>query len=211
MAKFQRKPLGVLDGIFNFVGGLKGVDRIDLGSDVSTVLDLGRMAEKSGYGGPAFGRIRWTDVITLGGASTGRVRCLHSDLATALNLATQDFDWWLLNLGGWCSTADRADLSTVSAAVSGPSTARDAVMVGTPQETLQIIGSWSSAELASRSSGSTDYGALVASGPFSPGLPWRMPRDGALTWNLVSTAAMTLNVMGNFWVGAVGATPPGVP
>jgi hypothetical protein len=55
VTEFRKKPLGLLDTIYGFVGGLRGVSRLALAQPITVVHDVSREAELGGFDG-FFGR-----------------------------------------------------------------------------------------------------------------------------------------------------------
>jgi len=212
MTQFQRKPLGVLDGIYGFQGGIKGVNRLDLSSDITIVHDVSRQAEKAGFGNQTFGYVRWRENITTAGAASSGARCTAAQIETALGLNPQTYDWWILNIGGYCSDGDISDIDTLVGAVEGP-----AAHLGDFQDvgsgtSLPMFGVFYDSvvhRVLRPSSGSTYYGVLMFESLYNA-LPIRMPSGAAFSLTLKTSAAATFYALAHFWVGARGATPPGV-
>jgi len=204
MAGFTAKPLKLLDGIYRFVGGLGGVNRVDLASDITLVHDVSRQAERAGVGGH-FGRINWQETFSPNGTLEEIIKRVN-DIGPILGLEEDQYELYVLQVECNMSTADMADITSVSFVAGCESLkTRYGNRIGTSQPMYHVFY-WSDTPLSSTNSSGTAKGSIGSN--FYP--PVWVPPEGFLAIQGVTTAATTLDFSFLLWAGPRGSTPPGM-
>lgn len=212
MVEFTRKPLKLLDGIYRFVGGLSGVSRVDLASDITLVHDVSRQAERSGYGS-FYGRVFWSEEVVCPGAASTEKIIYRRTISPLLGYPDERYELWLMNAHAECQQSDIGDVTSVTMIMGKDSVSAPA---GTPQGHQEIAVTQSHAEPvaywdAMRSSSNASGGVR---GGVSSIQQWPRPRQSEwgcfFGWQLVSSAAATIHFTTEFWAGPLGSTPPGL-
>ena len=193
--EFLRRPLGVVDRIFNFVGGLKGPKFYDLSSPVVFTHDLSRESEFSGLGlMDGFAAVYLTNVHAVGG------------------LLGSSFDPYAVVtfLGGSAETHRAwAMWSQIGATVaSAPLTLASHFLIY-PTVT-GIFPTKGPRVMVNEANGIDIHGWQTTKGYPRQFQPQLIP-PGA-TWDGFSTTtgAATIEFYCLLWVGARGARPPGI-
>ncbi len=220
MSLFTKKPLGVLDRIYGFVGGLSGVRGVDLSSDITLVHDLSRATEVNGYGGYS-GYILWQGQTISGGGAFPTLLMRIADVQAAISRVDEDYELWVMEASAWMTSA--AGFTNMTLAVgrdtgSAPiGQTQHAVRIGPKTSELQPVCRWYAIVMLEDSLGNTRP-ALGTHGPqITPAItgvvpfsPVRVPLGGFVMWLLNSTGAFTYNFTVRLWCGPLGARPPGI-
>jgi len=214
MTSFTKKPLGMLDNIYKFVGGVRGVSSIDLGSDIQLVHDVSRQAEREGFS-PS--RWLWTNRVVAGGAGDHIVTQAYSELWVYLQqYQLGDFDAYITRLGAWLASIDKADLTSGSVIMySQASTFNYVSRFGQPSLVTLIpdlLEEWDGVTEV-QVTGPTEY-AVASQG--AAGLrrletPVLWKPSSSLSYLFTTGAACTVYAWADVWVGSKGCTPPGLP
>lgn len=139
MTDFRAKPLGALDAIYRFVGGLRGVGAADLHSPIQLVHDVSYQAARGsgivaivsttvttgGAGADAFNTISLADFFD------GTISTRLTQTLDALGRTKDDTDGYLTELGVVITQASSANLASVAATMYGPQTTK---VVSTPNQ-----------------------------------------------------------------------------
>jgi len=217
MADFRSRSLSLLDRVYDFVGGTRGLSKFDLAGSVQPVSDLSRMAALGSRGqqgiDPGGGYL--TLGVTDTHVASGAIRTANDVYALFTSIsAFADF-----NQGGkfdhrlWCIDAyagtDSGDSGLFVSGAEGlefPAT--------TPSREV-LIRKWDDISVAPKSGGlegaaqyDSSAGSSVNTGVI-PIMPRFLP-PGAI-WNTFSNlndAGVFRHFM-LFWAGPLGATPPG--
>jgi len=213
MTQFLRRPLTLLDRVYNFVGGMKGVGSVDLNSDITLVHDVSREAERDGYGS-FMGRCFWSGQVVSTIAGKKEEIVFRTSFQEALGFTDERYELWLIHAQAQCSEADRADITSVSL-VAGrdtisapPGTIRNYLELGTPQAVATPVGYWTELVLSCEGGGVNRGGCSTAD---KWALPIRTVAGGFLAWQVECTAANTVSFQTEMWAGRLGTTPPGLP
>ncbi len=208
MSGFTQRPLQLLDGIYRFVGGLVGVNRVDLASDITLVHDVGRQAEKSGAGG-YFGRFQWRETDTVNGGPTETEITRVANILPLLpyDLESQ-YELWLLRASATTSIADWTDLTRVNLYHGVEAASNRYVTQINPgsQATYDLIVSWVQADFQSIA----NIAGTAKAGAGWGGAPVRIFPNGYVGVSITTTASAVVDWTMDFWVGPMGATPPGL-
>lgn len=210
MAEFQSRSLSLLDRIYDFVGGTRGLSRFSLEGDIQPVHDLSREAELGArnlsiaLGG---GYLALGMTLTHAGADTQfGVMDPYAALASIPNFS--DFDpvgqrkdrLWLVSMFA-TQTVDTA----VSAGVE---------MEYLPTERNRLLARWNDSATSLRSGGAnrplvTATGNLGGVNP-PVVFPIQVPTLTLFNFRNVSGAAVTVRFHLIWWAGPLGAPPPGM-
>lgn len=207
MGEFTRRPLAILDGIYRFVGGLRGVNRVDLTSDLTLVHDVSRQAEKAGIGG-YFGNVFWEGTVS-GNGTIEEMITRPSDIQPALNLDSEYYELWVMRFAARTTTADEGDFTSFSVyqgrdGTSAGGAPRLATLVGSAQVWSDVLEEFTGFSGASNSAGTTQPSVG------STFRPVRTTPGGFLGVQIVTTAAAVLYFKVDLWAGPLGSSPPGV-
>lgn len=204
MTEFTRRPLAILDNIYRFVGGLKGVNRLNLTQDIQLVHDVARQGEKGGLGG-YFGRIRWTDEISINGTDE-KVITRPADVAPLLTVDNEQYELWITDVSGYVSTADLADMTEATFLIGCQGGSQFQNRIGTNQITNMPYAHFLAADFVqSCNSAGTVYQAVA----YHPPQPIRVPPAWHLGVVITTTASANFHFDVELWAGPFGASPPG--
>lgn len=208
MAEFLKKPLGLLDRIYGFVGGLRGTNRVDLASEITLVHDVSRGAERIGYGRED-GWARLMIRHAHGGANAQRSTQLLSVLPTLIERPASEVAIWLMNVSGWATT-NAISLVTSSVRIPQGTLPQTGTGVASYDQYIPVFNVRT--VNAFTYDGTNDYYLFEQDKDYDigPPLPLYCPQGAELNLRTVSTAAWGPQVDYLFWIGAKGATPPGV-
>lgn len=197
MTSFTARPLGVLDRIYRFVGGLRGNSDLDLLSPIQLVHDVARQSE---LGSGDLWVLSATQVHVGAGSITSTVDPWAPVAPVNGYLAADDEDIWVYRCDGVLRAGAGVNIGGAIVQVIHTSQIRGND-VSTVPRTLVWVGS----------SGSTQNGNTTTQTVSPDGPPVRM-RKGDVLW-LTSTETggvgitYEMNVM--VWKGPRGTTPPG--
>lgn len=218
MAKFRRKPLGVLDRIYGFVSGQTQTGAMTLESPITTVHDVSREAELGTgvgqFGGYFFGGV----VQSIAGAATADSS--EDPYAAIIDPEfsldnPQDYDVWLIDLIAETASGGSANLTSIIAVLSLPTDA--AAFLGTAHDMGWPLHQWlnGGASITFRNIADTTTYQVLLNGLGSEArgrLPMLIPRAARLRFRIVSTAAIGgigVAYTTLYWAGKRGVTPPG--
>lgn len=213
MADFTGRPLTLLDRIYRFTGGLRGVRAVDLVSDITLVHDVSRQAERTGFG-PFFGRVNWSRDLVNSGAATSERLILRTSIGPLLGYEDERYELYLLHAHAQCTLADIADIDHISFVMGkdansvGGGKEQEFLELGIPQDQAAPVAYWPAAVPSATSVGAAWGGVSTAE-------KWHRPiqteAGGFICWQLKSSAAATIGFTTEMWAGPLGSTPPGLP
>jgi len=211
MAEFSAKPLRILDSLYRFVGGTRGVSRVDLSSDITLVHDVSKQAEGAGLG-PFFGRCEWSGTALCAGAATDTDAFdLPTEVATIFNIQEDEWDLYTIGISSQIITSDIGDLDTF--------TFGHGYALGTIGRAVSKYGSDKDIYESLVCFTGTDYKPFMradentsySSAYWRPNQPVRVPDKGFIGWRMDSSAALQCAFRWELWAGPRGARPPGLP
>lgn len=203
MGKFLQRSLGVLDRVYDFVGGTRGLSEFDLAGSIQPVHDMSREAELGSRGVAQAGFLQLGQTFVH--AAPGGVT-VSTDVYAAFDSIAAFSDFrstgkdlhrlWLLDIFG--STDSAANFNGLSSQAELA-----------PNDRTQFLGTWDATNnaggarlsLVKSSTADTDrrrYPAL-----WQPGSLWIS--DSSAINGAVTTRLHTL-----WWAGPLGTTPPGM-
>jgi len=205
---FRARSLSVLDRVYEFIGGTRGVSQFELGGSIQPVHDLSREAELGSRGEREAGFLMLTQTFAHVGAT---VIFETTDVYNSFDLlrAVVDFDsrgsrrhrLWLLDIFG---SSDLAAFTQLSTGATIP------VLTGAGGFQTLYLADWNQTRTAPVSGGPrplvhSDAGDLQ---------PRRLPalwQPGTI-WNTRSSSSGndTIRVSTLWWAGPLGTTPPGM-
>lgn len=212
MAEFSGKPLGILDRIYRFVGSLRGVNTMELGTPIQLVHDVSRQAELGVQVTPDDGyfALQWQAVHAAANTQTTNVDAYSSAALTVGGIQTNlDFIFWILGFGAHRTTVN-AHVSTVALNYPSnwPGTAYPATatsrLVGFHNGAGQLIYTAGGAVLT----GWTNLANVTP--PQEIPYPVRVPRGSSIGFHSVSAGINTVTHTLYCWAGPRGAGPPGM-
>lgn len=197
MAKFRARVLEALDNIYDVIGGLAGISRLDLSAPVQIVHDVSREA---GYGSGRSPEDGWQAVTvtnTHPGADTQQTQL---DPYDELGLNTARDRVWVM--GARClASSNPANISYARVACRYPTT------VGL-FPTLVILSMMRGDSFDAASQLLPEIGGVPVVEPNQ--FPFYIPPVGRVECLSISSAAGAVQADWLLWVGARGALPPGL-
>lgn len=199
MGDFTRKPLGVLDNLYRFVGGQTGPNRFAEDMDIQPVHDLSREAElgnsqtgDNGYFNRGFG-LAHVGTGTLFGTADIYAR-------TFKNLDPFDVDIWAID--ALCNINDAGDFASAACGIEYP------VSDGFGDSEVKIVREFTTPTVA------LFTGGLIPVPPVDDFcvLPLYVPHGSLIgvTSTSDNSGTVTVRTLILFWAGARGTTPPGM-
>jgi len=200
MAEFTRRPLGLLDGIYRFVGGLKGVNRLNLSEDITVVHDVSRQAEKSGMGG-YFGQAMWQDSGAINGLSYPQLT-RYGDFESALGIDNEAYEVYVTGMSAYVASADKANLTQIGWVLFNNLVPLNLLHMGTAQQIVDPLAWFTTAEIPTL----CGYGTCS----YHPPQPIRLAPNSRLMMHIETGALITVHWTWTLWIGAAGSSPPGL-
>ena len=203
MAEFTRKPLQILDGIYKFVGGLRGTRYLDLGSDISLVHDVSRQSEKSGLGG-YYGWAQWQTSFSVNGNLEDEL-FRDTTVRPALGLDSEsDYEMWILGGSLWVSSGDLGDFDDCSFYHGTIVSRKYLQQFGTADTQVHLLHGEDTLTEMANTGGTEIYGTA-----FTPAQPVRTIPNGYIAVHASSSAACLIHATYDLWIGPAGSSPPG--
>lgn len=200
MGTFTRKPLGILDNIYRFVGGQTGPTSFAEEMAIQPVHDVSREAEIGTAQSAALGF--FLEGFTLVHVGTGALFGADDAYARVFrDLAPEEVDIWIID--ALCTTSDQSDFATANAGITYP------LLPGTfPAAITKLVRSWSVPQDTIFSGGINP----VQADNHPVMLPMYVPHGSQIGVRTTSDNAGTMTTQTFFlmWAGARGALPPGV-
>jgi len=202
VAKTRTRALQLLDGIWNFVGGTRGLSEYDLAGAIQPVSDLGRISEiGSGYS-RAEGFFSGGALLTAVGAGTQRANFQPQDNIDFHNKLLSGSWMWLLNYSVMTNTAAAHTNSSALMQIiaeAGSFGAQDKLLYGlTGVINTSIRGAL------------PDLPVTFGANGWEARFPMYVPRGSTIFFATDFSAAATANHFFLLWAGPRGARPPGV-
>jgi len=211
VSRFTKKPLRILDNLYEFVGGLAGLSEFELSGAIQPVHDLSREAELAGFGQREG---YWT-------VATSQVHAGAGELTDALTPYAQGTDlgngwinplpanWriWVIDLWAYIVSAGAANLTAVQVVLSYP-----VQMVG-PNDNNVVANErlLFHADTASSIQGGTNTMIRQAGEPsIVAQLPARIELAQNISFQSEASGACTINQFALIWVGEKGTYPAGM-
>jgi len=203
MAEFTQRPFGVLDGIYRFQGGLRGVNRLDLRSDITMVHDVSRQAEKAGIGG-FYGNILYQNEVTINGQGADLLDRV-TEIQPFIGKDDEDYELYALKFSCYVGTGDLNDIAELTVGISNEGTLERAILLGAGQKFYIPLANWIKTDAATmyQSPGFASTFAWV------PDQPVRIPPASAAQFYYETIASAVLHWSWELWAGAAGSSPPG--
>jgi hypothetical protein len=214
VAEFTRRPLQILDGIYRFVGGLRGVNTVDLSSDITLVHDVSRLAERNGYGDNQ-GYLRWDGSIDVNGGPLEAILIRDTDVRPVLKYDNELYELWIMRASAYqAMSLPSADLLTLFVgrdANSEPGGCPEgAIVLGTGGDESAPVCSWALADQVYTSDSSGNTRGAYSTDP-TLFKPVRVPIGGFVGWSWKTIGATEVFFTTWMWAGPLGSTPPGLP
>lgn len=211
MTQFRSRSLSVLDRLYNFIGGTRGLNRFDLAGAIQPVHDFSREAELGSRGTEAnSGYLSIGDTLT--NASMGATTIFSSrdvyasfDLVGALNdFSSRLHRLWLIDIFGTVTVdGDQGNWSSSGAGIKY----QDPVRVRLLKNWNDDLGPLASLEdrpmVADETRSPVPFTRPIYL-PFIPTLPTLLQSTS------VSTDDCEVRIHWLFWAGPIGTTPPGM-
>lgn len=204
MAGILQRAIQVLDRLYNFPGGTRGLSEFDLAGAIQPVHDLSREAEFGSRGAQDSGYLYIGQTLDndSSGAETTRVSTdpyvAFTSIGEFSNFRTADHRLWLMGVFGSVDTLGAANWTNMQPALQF---ANDRVL---------ILANYDADVTAPIASGSRPLVQNEASLP----QPFQMPIFLPVGTLLVTASASTDDVISRlhaiFWGGPIGVTPPGM-
>lgn len=201
MAKFRKKPLGVLDRIYGFLSGKTQLSDMALESPITPVHDLSRSAEfGSGYGkASGFTSVSVSNSHVMGGSLYTFVKPHAYLQSLAPSNRDVDLEIWLLGINVYLSTVNFTSCKVAFHHNEG---------VGGTDGYIQLLRS---SGYGVYSSGAAGVNLAVSQAddivpPYQ--LPLYLPYNSDLTLVSVSVGALTATLQAYVWAGPPGCRPP---
>jgi len=197
---FSRKPLGILDNIYRFVGGQTGPTSFAEEMAIQPVHDVSREAEMGTAQSAALGY--FLEGFTQSHVSTGTIFGTADAYArTFRDLAAEDVDLWIID--ALCVCDDAADFESAATGISYP-----IIPDAFPTAFVKHVREFTT-PLAALTSGGVapvpPVGDLVSLPMYVPHGSQQLARSTADNAGTVDISTFFL-----FWAGARGALPPGL-
>jgi len=210
MSVFSKRPLGILDALYRFVGGQTGPMEFAEDAPIQPVHNLARQAELSGFGIRQGFWIIKTSQVHAGAGEIEDVIDVYEP-GTVLNGWTSplpnDIRAWFIDGFAW---TDAASAGFVAAEILCQSQANLVGPVDASGPFNQFIPCWR----ADTASGITGQSHIQLFRAGAPGRlvaePFRIEPTADMFFQSEASAAMTVNICARVWAGTVGATPPGL-
>jgi len=207
VAGILQRVIQVLDRLYNFPGGTRGLAEFDLAGAIQPVHDLSRMADMGARGAEDNGYLYVSSNLAniSGGAATTLdlvVPYTSFDAsAAAQNFRSVDHRLWLVdvyctvdptNAGNWTET-----IATIQ------------IRNKMTQDGIQILQRWNADHFAPISGGlrpatiDQDFASQVQ-------FPLFLPSESLLAIGMVSTNDCESTVYTTWWAGPIGVSPPGM-
>jgi len=211
VARFTKKPLRILDNLYQFIGGLAGLEEFELSGAIQPVHDVSREAELSGFGQR---QGYWTMTATQTHAGAGELLDVLNPYAQAtdigngwINPLPTNWRIWIIDIWAYILSAGVAGFVEAQCDLAYP-----AGMVG-PNDNNAFVQRQLlyHADTASSLTGGTETMVFASGQPsIIAQLPRRIELAQLVTFGSEASAAATIREMALLWVGEVGATPPGL-
>jgi len=215
MTEFNSRPLGVLQRIWNFVGGLgpTGLKGMQLSGDILPVACMSRMAMLgSGQGlNQGYYIMKLTTIHAVADSQTEVLNAYDPvnvfSSFTQMDPGTE----WLWVMSAWCvANAGSANFTSGDLAMNAGTGGSPVTLLGAFEPAGSGPGTNEARKLIFQSTGMTGIGFAIP----NPGVlvrptvfPFAM---GVLNWFTVSAGAGTFTVAVLVWRGPIGTTPPGI-
>lgn len=206
MGKFLQRSLGVLDRVYDFVGGTRGLSEFELGGSIQPVHDMSREAELGSRGVAQGGYLSLGQTFVHSGVGTLFVA---TDVYAAFDSIARFSDFrstakdqhrlWLLDIFGAVDGTVANWSFSMSAALLAPD---DRTQFLAQYDSTQAITVTGAAPLAMTSSVNTPLDRRTYPALWQPGTIWQ----GRST----ATDAVTTRLHTLWWAGPLGTTPPGM-
>lgn len=228
---FRGSVLGVLERIYQFVGGKGPKSELELDLPLQLVHDVSRQSELGAAYGPQAGyyldenQHAHAAAVQQSDFYDPYLRLQNGSILFPFNTQTsQNFDIWLIALQTWTPYADRAtvvdwsvalafDASTISTGVMPVSTYPVAFTIAYNESDAAGANDYETASF----DGTRNYAAPLRPDPEGPPMPTFLhrpifiPHGARLTFVSHMTATNeVINFIMMFWAGPRGITPPGV-
>lgn len=210
MTEFTRRPLQLLDRVYRFVGGTKGVNRLGLNRDITLVHDVSREAERSGIP-PWFGYLEWKDSCSTA-ATLEKNITRDADILPLLHGVDSELDYelYILRVCSHVVAADIGDVDFHSFSWHTLTTDPDFVIEvpGSTVNRMDLIYSCAGSDFGmfANSAGADYYGCS-----YMPVRPIRTMPEAMLQFQADHNASANAWFAFDLWAGPLGSTPPGLP
>lgn len=209
MGEFTKNPLKALDGIYRFLGGMSGLRRFALESEIQPVHDVSRLAELAGFGGrQGYWLAQATQLHVAAGEIANSITPYAStnSLNGWLNPLPSDLRVWVIDcfanrISGTASLFEAAAVVMVyPAEMVGPSDAA----AGLDQNVLLWRGDILNAFVDAVDDDTAPAKKFAMPALLEPGQLLSLSSQQA------GAGAIGIRVAALLWVGTAGTTPPGL-
>jgi len=209
MARFTKRAIAILDGLYKFVGGQGGSAEVDLEASIQLVHDVSRETERASGAGGNGGYLLRSLVLTHPGADTkrGTITILTSLANTNFDVALDDL--WLIDVWRMCDTSDGAlrggDSVTFPVAEPDIDVATVLMVAHWGQLDEQIV-----ANIFNLMPGLNEGTGVNDRAPQVRFRPMLITAAATIDMKSASSAACDVTASYMMWYGAKGTTPPGM-
>ena len=208
MPPFRSRSLAVLDRLYDFIGGTRGLSEFDLAGQIQPVHDTSREAELGSRGLTEAGFLMLSQTFAHAAANT---IFASTDVYASFDALTAvvDFDstgskrhrLWLLDVFG---TSDTGLISEVI------TSARIPVITGAGGTQTQKLARWDRTFLSAESGGPQTLQEGIIPSPVAPRLPTLWATGTIWDTRSVSSGIDAMRISTLWWAGPLGTTPPGM-
>jgi len=201
MAGILQRAIQVLDRLYNFPGGTRGLNEFDLAGPIQPVHDLSRMAEFGARGAADNGYLYLGQALenaTAGAATIFAATDVYAafEAFTDRQFRQADHTLWLARLFGDLEQVGSSNWTSAASGVIFPDT-----------RTL-LLAEWAADRSPIASAGRRPLARLTTTPPLYR--PLFFPTGS--TWNTssLSTDDNIMRAHSIWWAGPIGVTPPGM-
>jgi len=201
--KILQGVIQVLDRLYNFPGGTRGLTEFDLASPILPVHDVGRMAEFGARGQRDSGYLFITQILTndTGGAltlffSTNIYGALDGN--PGIDFRTADHRLWIIQVAGNVANTNATNFT------------RGLTALNIPTDKVFSLSNYMTDSLSPISSGGFRPMLSDSDTESKPELPIFVPLQSFWQGNVVWTNDNIVRYELMLWAGPIGVTPPGL-